>query len=135
LEQRRKANRKYEANLAAKLDHAERQRTYCQRQKLKLKKVTGQGSEAATSSVTIDSALISIGFVTKKKAGATGTTGASCGTFSGMSASKLRPSFLHCLRPIGAVDRSVAKITVRCNQCWRRFKTLWLQHAGFLILG
>jgi hypothetical protein len=65
LEQRRKANRKYQANFAAKLDHAECQRAYCQRQKLKLKKVTGQGSEPATSSVTIDSALISTSFVTK----------------------------------------------------------------------
>jgi CTP synthase (UTP-ammonia lyase) len=62
LAQRRKANRKYQASPEAKLDHADRQRAYCQRQ---LKKVTGQGSETATFSATIDSALISTGFGTK----------------------------------------------------------------------
>jgi len=53
LAQRRKANRKYQASYAAKLDHADRQRAYMQRQRLKLQKVTGQGSEAAGASVTI----------------------------------------------------------------------------------
>lgn len=52
-----------------------------------------------------------------------------------MSESKLRPGFLHCLRSIGAVDRTVAKVTVRRKQCWRRFKTLWLKRAGFFISG
>jgi len=66
LAQRRKANREYQASHAAKLDHADRQRAYTERQRLKPKKVTGQGSESAGSSVTIDSALISAGVVTKK---------------------------------------------------------------------
>jgi hypothetical protein len=66
LAQRRKANREYQASYAAKLDHADRQRAYTERQRLKPKKVTGQGSETAGSSVTIDSALISNGIVAKK---------------------------------------------------------------------
>jgi hypothetical protein len=65
LAQRRKANREYQASFAAMLDHAAHQQAYRQRQKLKLKKVTGQGSETSTPSVTIDSALIITGFVTK----------------------------------------------------------------------
>jgi hypothetical protein len=66
LAQRRKANRKCQTSYAAKLDHADRQRDYTERKKLKPQKVTGQGSEAAGSSVTIDSALISTGIVAKK---------------------------------------------------------------------
>ena len=66
LAQRRKANREYQASHAAKLDHADRQRAYTERQRLKPKKVTGQGSKTADSSVTIDSALITTGVVTKK---------------------------------------------------------------------
>jgi hypothetical protein len=62
LAQSRKANRKYQASPEAKLDHADRQRAYCQRQ---LKIVTGQGSETAARSATIDLALISTGFGTK----------------------------------------------------------------------
>jgi hypothetical protein len=65
LEQRRKANREYQASYAAKLDHAARQQAYTERQRLKPKKVTGQGSETAGPSATIDSALISTGLVTK----------------------------------------------------------------------
>lgn len=57
LEQRRQANRKYQQNRAAKLDHAARQRAYIHRQS---QKVTGQGRENAISSVTIESALTSI---------------------------------------------------------------------------
>jgi hypothetical protein len=45
------------------LDHAGRQQAYRQHQKLK--RVTGQGSEPATPSVTITLALIDTGFVTK----------------------------------------------------------------------
>jgi len=37
LEQRRKANREYQSSREAKLDHAERQRAYCER-KRQLKK-------------------------------------------------------------------------------------------------
>jgi hypothetical protein len=66
LAQRRKANREYQASRAAKLDHADRQRAYTERQRLKPNKVTGQGSETAAASVTIDSALISTGIVAKK---------------------------------------------------------------------
>jgi hypothetical protein len=55
LIQRRKANHKYQASHAAKLDHADRQRAYMQRRRLKPKNVTGQGSETAGSSVTIAS--------------------------------------------------------------------------------
>jgi hypothetical protein len=65
LQQRRKANREYQSSREAKLDHADRQQAYCQRRKPNLKKVTGQGSEAATPSVTIDSALVSTGFPMK----------------------------------------------------------------------
>ena len=42
LAQKRKSNRIYQKSLAAKLDHADRQRAYIQRRKLKI--VTGQGS-------------------------------------------------------------------------------------------
>jgi hypothetical protein len=66
LAQRRKANREYQASRAAKLDHADRQRAYIERQRLKPEKVTGQGSATAGASVTIDSALIGTGIVTKK---------------------------------------------------------------------
>jgi hypothetical protein len=66
LAQRRKANQAYQACGAAKLDHADRQRAYTERQRLKPKKVTGQGSETAGSSFTIDSVLTSPGVVTKK---------------------------------------------------------------------
>ena len=66
LAQRRKANRKYQASRAAKLDHADRQRAYIEGQRLKPEKVTGQGSETAGTSVTIDSASISTGIVAKK---------------------------------------------------------------------
>jgi len=52
-----------------------------------------------------------------------------------MSESELRLGLLHGLRPIGAVDGSVAKATVTRSQCRRRFKTLWLQDAGFFITG
>jgi hypothetical protein len=66
LAQRRKANREYQASRAAKLDHADRQRAYIERQRLKPEKVTGQGSETTGASATIDSALISTGIVAKK---------------------------------------------------------------------
>jgi hypothetical protein len=65
LAQRQKTNHEYQASFAAKLDHSARQQAYYQRKKLKLKIVTGQGSETATPSVTIALALISTGFVTK----------------------------------------------------------------------
>lgn len=57
LEQRRRANRKYQQSRAAKLDHAARQRAYIHRRS---QKVTGQGRESAPCSVTIESALKSI---------------------------------------------------------------------------
>jgi hypothetical protein len=65
LAQRRKANHKYQACFAARLDHAERQRAYYRRRKLKLQKLTGQGSKSATASVTIDLALVGVGGPTK----------------------------------------------------------------------
>jgi hypothetical protein len=50
----------------ARLDHADRQRAYIERQKQQLKKMTGQGSERADASVTIDSPLINTGIVAEK---------------------------------------------------------------------
>jgi len=66
LAQRSKANRKYQASRAARLDHACRQREYIERQKWQFKKVTGQGREEASASVTIDSPLIDTGIVAEK---------------------------------------------------------------------
>jgi hypothetical protein len=66
LAQRRKANREYQASRAAKLDHADRQRAYIERRRLRWKKVTGQGSETTGSSVTIGSALMGAGIAAKE---------------------------------------------------------------------
>jgi hypothetical protein len=68
LAQRSKANRKYESSRAARLDHADRQRAYIERQKQQSEKMTGQGSEQADASVTIDSPLINTSIV-KEEAG------------------------------------------------------------------
>jgi hypothetical protein len=63
LEQRRQANGTYMQSFAAKLDHCDRQRAY--RARLKLKKVTGQGSGTVGSSGSMDSALMHTSFVSK----------------------------------------------------------------------
>jgi hypothetical protein len=55
LAQRRKANSKYQASRAARLDHADRQRAYIERWILKPKKMTGQGSDVDEPSATVDS--------------------------------------------------------------------------------
>jgi hypothetical protein len=66
LAQRSKANRRCQANRAARLDHADRQREYIERQKRQFEKVTGQGSEEAGASVTIVSPLIDTGIAAEK---------------------------------------------------------------------
>jgi hypothetical protein len=65
LEQRRNANRTYELSFAAKLDRCARQQVFRNRLKAKLQKVTGQGRETGSSSVSIDSARM-ISFMSKE---------------------------------------------------------------------
>lgn len=65
LEQRRSANRTYERSFAAKLDRCARQQAFRDGLKAKTQKVTGQGRETGSTSVSIDSAM-TISFMSKE---------------------------------------------------------------------
>ena len=69
LLQRRHANRIYQQSLAARLDHADRQRAYYQRRKLQI--LTGQGSKVPKASASIPSAITYAAFTrrTEKQEG------------------------------------------------------------------
>ena len=65
LLQRRRANHVYQRSLAARLDHADRQRAYYQRRKLQI--LTGQGSEVSGASATIPSDITYAAFTRRRR--------------------------------------------------------------------